>query len=156
MNKRLLGAAAVVILAVGMYLGNLFRGFGLGGGPGEGENGGGEREPQVNVTAPSATSTTTPSEVAATDSPDVLTVLVEAAQYQIQQGTDENAKFEPAELTEVVARSRDTAGDEHGVRIRLRFRRNAQTGAINDLYQALQSQAGVQREEIIEATGYVD
>jgi hypothetical protein len=156
MNKRLLGAAAVVILAVGMYLGNLFRGLGLGGGSGAGENDRGDGGTQVNVTDPSATPTPTPSNTAVADSPDVLTVLVEADQYQIQQGTDEDAQFEPAELSEVVARSRDAAGDEHGVRIRLRFRRNAQTGAINDLYQALQSQAGVQREEIIEAAGYVD
>src|SRR5262245_46066521 len=156
MNKRLLGAAAVVILAVGMYLGNLFRGFGLGGGAGEGESNRGEHETQVNLTRPSATPAATPSTGASTGSPGILTVLVEADRYRIQEGTDEDARFEPVELSDVVTRSRDVAGDEHGVRVRLRFRRNAQTGAINDLYQALQSQAGVKREEIIEAAGYLD
>lgn len=171
MRKRLTALAAVGLLVAGAWLGNLFRGFGLGGsGTGEGQAETPSADTQVNLgaeasrvlltssattgpAAASAISGTTEAVAAATD--DVLTILVVEDTYHLQSGTDAAAEFAPTTLAALVEQAKAHAGDKHGIRVRLRFRRNAQSGAISDLYAALQA-AGIAREQVIEATGFVE
>ncbi|MBL8849912.1 MAG: hypothetical protein JNG89_09515 [Planctomycetaceae bacterium] len=164
MRKRLMTVAAIGLLIAGAWLGNLFRGFGLGGsGTGDGNGEAPSADTQINAGPESTTVSLTSSarsvardaavSDAATDS--LLTVLVVEDHYEVQSGADEDGTFAPATLEALVEQAKVRPGDEHGVRVRLRFRRNAQSGAISDLYAALQS-AGIPREQIIEATGYVE
>lgn len=155
MRKRLIAVGAVVLLAIGAWLGNLFKGFGLGG-PGSGTGEG----TSINLAAPTDALPPQSPEPETTDvdsdEPGVLTVVVESDQFRIQSGGDAAATFAPVTLDEIVRRTKESAGDEQGVRVRLRFHQNAQNGAISDLYKALQEQAGLAREAIIEAPGYVE
>jgi hypothetical protein len=155
MRKRLIAVAAVVLVALGAWLGNLFKGFGLGG-PGSGTGEG----TSVNLVAPTEAPPEQPPEPEETEveqqSTGVLTVVVESDQFRVQSGADTAATFAPATLDEIVRRAKEAKGDEHGVRVRLRFHQNAQNGATSDLYQALQEQAGLAREAIVDAPGYVD
>jgi glycine/D-amino acid oxidase-like deaminating enzyme len=155
MRKRLIAVAAVLLLAIGAWLGNLFKGFGLGG-PGSGTG----EETSVNLAAPTDELPPQPPEpetpVVESEPSGVLTIVVESDQFRIQSGADADAAFAPTTLDDIVARAKESTGDEHGVRVRLRFHQNAQNGAISDLYKALQEQAVLDREAIIEAPGYVD
>lgn len=156
MRKRLTTVAAVGLLAVGIWLGTLFRGFGVGSGDDAGDQP--STDTHVNLAPEVAASSAEPVSTVASHDPDaddVLTVLVEEDRYQLQSGDDAAARFAPATLNEIATRAAAHPGDEHGVRVRLRFRRNAQSGAISDLYEALQA-AGIPREQIIEASGFVD
>jgi hypothetical protein len=121
MKKRLLGAGAVVILLVGVWLGNFFKGFGLGGGSGDGEGAGDPARTHVNVAAESSsvqpaetqTPPAAPNEAASPN--EVLTVLVAGDQYRIQEGADAEATFEPATVQEIADRAGALPGDRHGV-----------------------------------------
>jgi hypothetical protein len=164
MRKRLMAVAAVGLLIAGAWLGNLFRGFGLGGsGSGVGDDGA-TGEVQVSLDAgadeppqddPAPRQETVADAPAPARAADVLTVLVDRDAYQVQSGEDASASFAPATLDEVVEQARTRAGDAHGVRVRLRYRRTSQEGARADLIEALQA-GGIEREQIIETTGFVD
>jgi len=164
MRKRLMAVAAVGLLIAGAWLGNIFRGFGLGGsGSGEDSGAAPSADTQINLGAEGSTvalTSSSPTEKLRDDTTDaakddVLTVLVVEDRYEVQSGADESGTFEPNTLEAIVEQAKARNGDEHGVRVRLRFRRNAQSGTTNDLYAALQA-AGIPREQIIESTGYVD
>jgi hypothetical protein len=162
MRKRLMAVAAVGLLVVGAWLGNLFRGFGLGGsGSGTGTADSSTGDVQVSLhggAAPAATppeSTPPATGEGAPVAEEVLTVLVNGEQYAVQSGEDATARFEPATLESVVELAKSRKGDAHGVRVRLRFKRDAQSGAISDLYSALQA-ADIPREQVIDATGFVE
>lgn len=163
MRKRLIAVAAVGLLIVGAYLGNFFRGFGPGGpATGQGEAEAPPADTQVNLGAESSVSLTSQltgatGEAAPTTAKDdkVLTVLVSGDKYEVQSGDDAAATFEPYTLEALVEQAKNRTGDEHGVRVRLRFKRDAQEGATSDLVKALQA-AGIAREQIIESTGYVE
>lgn len=155
MRKRVIGVGAVILVVVGSLLG--FRGFGTG----EGDNGEADGD-NVQVSLASMT-TTTPSEEAeetpdsppTSEPPDVLTLLVDDDRYLIQWGEDWHAEFSSSTLDEIVSKMDDVPGDENGVRVRLRFKENAQNGAIEDLKTAL-TDAGVDPEAIIEDSEYVE
>jgi len=162
MKKRLMAVAAIGLLVAGAWLGNLFRGFGLGGsGTGEGAAEAPTGDVQVSLTSNESVPVVTQSAAApataegAPVADEVLTVLVDSDQYATQSGDDASARFEPATLESIVELAKARKGNAHGVRVRLRFKRNSQSGATSDLYSALQS-AGIPREQVIEGTGYVE
>lgn len=162
MRKRLMAVAAIGLLVAGAWLGNLFRGFGLGGtGTGEGTTDAPTGDVHVSLTSNESVPVVKPPTAApataegAPVSDDVLTVLVDSDQYATQSGEDASAKFEPATLESIVELAKARKGDAHGLRVRLRFKRDSQSGATSDLYSALQA-AGIPREQVIEATGYVE
>lgn len=165
MRKRVMAVGAVVLLIVGAWLGDLFRGFGTGDPASSDRND--ESPPgevQANLEAaadvsPRGESERTQESAAATPTPqhadDVLTVLIDGDSYELQSGDDANATFAPATLEELVAKAKTHPGNPNGVRVRLRFRRDSQEGARADLIEALQLD-GIQREQIIEATDFVE
>jgi hypothetical protein len=162
MRKRLLAVAAVGLLIAGAWLGNLFRGFGLGGsGSGMGDGDAPIGDVQVSLGgAESAPAEEPPTAAPATAegapvSDEVLTVLVDGDEYATQSGDDATARFEPATLESIVKLAKERKGDAHGIRVRLRFKRNSQSGTTSELYTALQ-EAGIPREQVIEATGFVE
>ncbi len=159
MRKRVLGGGAVIILLVGMWMGNFFQGFGLGtgGGNGSGEDEGDPGRTQVSLTTeqpPAEPPESEPSQISLY-SDEVLTVLVTGTEYQVETESTGAAAFEPATLEEIVSRAEDMPGDRNGIRVRLRFSRTAESGATSDLYERLQA-AGIEREAILETTGYID
>jgi hypothetical protein len=162
MRKRLMAVAAVGLLIAGAWLGNFFKGLGLGG---SGTGDGAADAPSADVQASLGNSETLPAVTSADAAPstgegepvadEVLTVLVDSDQYATQSGADTAARFEPATLESIVELAKARKGDAHGIRVRLRFKRNSQSGATSDLYTALQS-AGIPREQVIESTGFVE
>ena len=158
MRKRVIGAGAVVLVAVGIWLGNILQGPGLGEAETDSSDTNGETV-QVSLSTDVDPASTTPDTgdgtAADTEDPDVLTLLVDDDQYQIQRGEDWYAEFSPATLEDIISKAGDVPGDENGVRVRLRFRENAQNGAISDLKSAL-TDAGLEPESIIEDAEYVE
>lgn len=164
MKKRLIAVGAIGLLIVGAWFGNLFRGFGLGGsGSGEGDN---DRatgdvqvsldtgEPSLTAGLTSATATSSTAEGAPV-ADEVVTVVITTDRYELQSGDDATARFEPATKEAIVELAKSRKGDAHGVRVRLRFKPDAHSGATSDLYSALQ-EADISREQVIEAKGYVE
>lgn len=156
MRKRVIGAGAVILVALGIWLGNLFQGFGTGDGETDPDGSNGDAV-QVSLTGDAVPSTTGEGDDAppTTGTPDVLTLLVDDDQYLVQWGEDWHAEFSPSTLEDIVARAKEVPGDENGVRVRLRFKENAQNGAIDDLTTAL-TDAGVEPEAIVKESGYVE
>lgn len=159
MRKRVMGVGAVVLVAVGIWLGNILKGPGLGENETDSSDTNGETV-QVSLSTdvdPASTTTTGTGDgtAAVTEAPDVLTLLVDDDQYQIQWGEDWHAEFSPTTLEEITSKAGDMPGDENGVRVRLRFKENAQNGAISDLKSAL-TDAGLEPESIIEDAEYVE
>lgn len=157
MRKRVIGVGAVILVVLGALLG--FQGFGTGDKDGDTGESDGET---IQVGLPhdaDQPETPSPGEVeptpATSETPNVLTLLIDDDRYLIQWGADENAEFSPSTLEEIVSRVKEIPGDENGVRVRLRFRENAQNGPIDDLTTALNG-AGVESEAIVRESGYVD
>ena len=162
MRKRLMAVAAVGLLIAGAWLGNFFKGLGLGGsGTGDGAADAPSADVQVSLGDSESLPAVTSSDAAPATgegepvADEVLTVLVDSDQYATQSGADTAARFEPATLESIVELAKARKGDAHGIRVRLRFKRNSQSGATSDLYTALQS-AGIPREQVIESTGFVE
>ena len=164
MRKRVMAVAAVGLVVLGVWLGDVFRGFGTGEADSSESSETALEDVQVSLDAgseiPSRGAGAPQQETAATTprpehADDVLTVLVDGDSYQLQTGDDEAASFTPATLEEVVERAETYPGNPLGVRVRLRFRRNSQEGARADLIEALQA-AEIEREQIIEATDFVE
>ena len=155
MRKRVIGAGAVILVALGIWLGNM---LGLGPGRDSCTSDSSDSDAEnvhVALTADTETATTDENAQAAKETPKVLTLLIDDDKYLIQSGEDWYAEFAPATLDEIVARLGEIPGDENGVRVRLRFKANAQNGAISDLKSAL-TDAGVDPEAIIEDPDYVE
>jgi hypothetical protein len=155
MRKRVIGAGAVILVALGIWLGNMFKGLGPGGDSTTDSTDSDGENVRVALTSDGEPATTDNHAQPANEAPDVLTLLVDDDKYLIQIGEDWYAEFAPATLDEIVTRLDKIPGDENGVRVRLRFKANAQNGAISDLKSAL-TDAGVDPEAIIEDPDYVE
>jgi hypothetical protein len=164
----------VGLLAVGWWLGSMFKGFGPGGPGTSTRTGTGdgvavesrdpnaartqkamqtEQTPTIPGPAPVASGTSTPMPTPpSAGQREILTVIIDGPGYI--DGTDES-RFRAVELAEVVALAKATQGDDQGVHVRIRRKKNAQAGARADLIGQLQ-EAGLKREEIQEMSGFID
>ena len=157
MKNRLIAAGAAVILAIGIYLGNLFQGLGLG----EGDSGG-----ETLVSLASNESSTPPdaeprTDASASASQDALTLVVQKDGYAVQHGTDAAGSFAPSTLDDIIQSVTEAQPDTNGDRVRLSYSRHAEMGADEALSKRLQAPpeqggAGLLSEEIIKVSGFVD
>lgn len=164
MKKRTAGGFAVVILALGFMLGQLFDlgTFGLG------KTGDGE---QVDATTDSddspiqadlsdvsaggdlnSTTTVTPNQEGGEK--DVVTIVIHNDLYRMTSADDPLSGLD-LPLSEVVRQVSKATGGAQGVKLKILFEKNAQEGALADLHAALLEE-GIKREEIQEISGYVE
>lgn len=180
LRRRVVAGAAIGILALGIWLGNMFKGLGPGGGTeggaerssASGENGAAE-DGQLSVTlgTPQASGAASPSNAANSSRPspegapaEILGVLLYEDGYRLPRDTTLDVttlsnpvspQFAPATLEEVVSRARLATGSPSGIRV-LIFRHLSSTiGAKQKLLQALH-EAGVRDGEIHQRTDYYD
>jgi hypothetical protein len=174
MRRTASTAAVVAILAVGFWLGNMFKGFGLGPGGGGGSDSssqspgpgtGGTRDPNQRreaieskkelVSTPETLPEVQPAqspEAVSPGAPSLVTVAIDGSGYAL---STDGVRFQPATLGQVIEVARDTTGNDQGVRVRVVRRKNAVNGARLDLFHELEA-AGLRREAIQEMTGFVD
>ena len=172
LRRRVVAGGAVGILALGIWLGSWFRGFGLGGGDG------GEQVSDANGGIPA---TVAPDEVsvdlgqetvlkspAGTGSDEAksgtVAVLVTGDSYLLARAPFEDATalpaplsqhFVPAELTAIVSQAQSVPGTESGIRVRVYQHKSSTIGAYSTLLQALKD-AGLDDGAIHRVTGYYD
>lgn len=164
----------VGLLAVGWWLGSMFKGFGPGGPGTSTKTGTGDgvavdsRDPNAARTQKARQTEQTPtipgptpvaSGISEPTPPtpsagqrEVLTIIIDGPGYIA--GSDES-ELRGAELAEIVALAKGTQGDDQGVHVRILRKKNAEAGARADLIGQLQ-EAGLKREEIQEMSGFID
>ena len=161
------------LLAAGWWLGSMFKGLGPGGPGTSTKTGTGDgvavesRDPNAKRTAieqqkdeaaasraaPDVTGEgTSPTATGTGGAPALVTIVIDGPDYAVGQG---DAALERATLDDVVARAQATTGDDQGVHVRIRRRKNAQAGARADLLTRLLD-AGLKRESIQEMSGFID
>lgn len=162
MRKKLVGVAAVGILAIGIMLGGLFKGFGLGPGNGTGntgdQSGSVARTPvdrDVNVnTQIGRDNPVRPVEPPPPEQGPLL-ILVTGAGYRMLASEAAASQGTPITLAEIQARSSARPASPDGIRVRVLKSRSAQEGARADLMSALNT-AGIKRDEIQERAEFLE
>ncbi len=152
-TRRLVGGAVVGALVLGIWLGSLWKGFGLGGaGSGLVPDTG-----TVHVSnAPPAASSSGPAPAESSGSPTggLLTVVIHGAQYRLATDSDPQSGLD-VPLDEIQRRVSVAKGTPEGIRVRILKEKSAQEGARSDLLSALLA-SGVKREEIQERAEFVE
>ncbi|MCA9054915.1 MAG: hypothetical protein KDA75_13835 [Planctomycetaceae bacterium] len=173
LRRRVLAGGAIGILALGIWLGSWFRGFGLGGGSG------GEEVAETDGGIPAAVS---PDDVSVdlgqetvlkspsgnaddeASSAGTLAVLVTGDSYLLAKEPFEDATalpaplsehFAPAELSDIVSRAAVVPGTESGIKVRIYQHKSSTVGAYSTLLQALK-EAGLDDGAMHRVTGYYD
>ncbi len=174
-KKTVVGVLVAGLIGLGIWLSNLFQGFGTGQGNGGPDAPSTAREDpsareelpedvSVSIAAASDAAIRPPDQAAGTiDSPlEMLPVLIVEEGYRIpnELGVDVSSlgsalsdHFRPAELAEVVRLAEATTGNEHGIRVLILWHRTSTSGADKRLRQAL-LEAGIPQTEIHRRTGY--
>ncbi|WP_373652545.1 hypothetical protein [Schlesneria sp. DSM 10557] len=139
-TRNILGAALLVGLGVGLYLGKW--GLGTGGSDGWG-TGGGETQVSVNSDGVVNPPQTLKSEVPARVYPvtDVVRVVIDEDSYLLRQESD-GSKDVPITLPELIKLVEQAKGDADGLRVRIYENMTARAEAEENLKQEL-SKAGV-------------
>lgn len=83
-----------------------------------------------------------------------VTVAIHRDRYRLTSREDPLVGMEIS-LEELVRQTSRASGGSQGIRLRVLLHKDAQEGALADLYAELEA-AGVKREEIQEYTGYID
>jgi hypothetical protein len=170
LRNKLLGAGAIGLLALGIWIGSWLPEFGLGG--------------RRGVDDPGSQTAEVPSAPAATDSvvtgvggvairtpqvsenrpPLLLTVMIHGEGFQLPRNPSVDAMtlpapvsehFEPATLEEVVAQAQQVPGNAEGIKVLILRHKSATVGARERLLKALLD-AGLKYEELHALTGFVD
>lgn len=163
LRKRATKWGLVGFAAVCLWLGGKlgFFGFGTGSGTGDG-TGSGTGTAQSKGTDPSerpgADARVDLASLNRTKPPEEqlkrLRVVVDAEQLLIAD-SDTGTSGKPADATEIAQIVKHATGDDQGIRIRIERTKRATTGARSELLQAL-ADAGIEKEAIQEATGFLD
>ncbi|WP_437191694.1 hypothetical protein [Planctomicrobium sp. SH527] len=164
MKKRnLFGGALLGAVALGIYLGQFWKGPGLGGG-GAGDtfsltNGSEQVQSGMDRNAVSApaqmekTSGEKPAEIDLGLPALMVTIVVHDQKYRLVTGDNPKVGTDLT-LDEVKRYAGETVGSADGIRVRILKERDAREGARSDLIAAL-AQAGLKREEIQEYSEFV-
>jgi hypothetical protein len=163
LRRKAIGAGALGLVALGIWLGQYFPGFGLGKGLGFGtgstDSSGSKTSPAGSSTErsgqPSATvATETPSARPATPPPQRLRVIIDGDRYILASG-DEGIAGETLDPTEIAQRTKQAAGDDQGIRLRVERTKRATTGARQALLEAIDA-AQIPRDALHESTEFID
>jgi len=154
-TRNVLGVMLVAGIGLGLYLGDLFKGFGGGslsgigiGDPAAASKSSGKSKSDTKA----STETTTKSTAAKSDATvtqkapasTVVKVVIADRSYFIRSATGD----EPADLKQVIAQAKEATGDENGIRIRIYRKLTSRTTAENELSDALIA-AGVTVDQTI-------
>jgi hypothetical protein len=160
LRSKAVGAAALGLVAFGVWLGQFFPGFGLGKGLGFGTGSDNSGTSKTGATTerrqagnPSATiaSQETPLPGKA---PERLRVIIDGDRYILARG-ESGTEGEALDPTEIAQRAKATTGDDQGIRIRIERTKRATTGARQSLLEALDA-AGITRDSRHESTEFLD
>lgn len=170
LRRRVVTAAAVGLVALGIWLGNWFKGIGPGGGVDGGakpssssEESGAAEEGELAVTLgePQTSGASRPGNPTPAE---VVGVLLYEDGYRLPRDTaldvstlsnPVSPQFEPATLEEVASRARLAKGNSEGIRVLIFRHRSSTVGAKQQLLQALHA-AGLRDGEIHQRTDYYD
>lgn len=163
LKRKALGAGAVGLIALGIWLGQYFPGFGLGKGLGFGtgttESTGPSKEdgsnPRPASSSPSATvASHQTTSLPAVEAPERLRVIIDADHYILASG-ETGTEGKTLDATEIAQRAKATTGDDQGIRIRIERTKRATAGAKQALFEALDA-AGITRDSRHESTEFLD
>lgn len=179
-RRKAVTTGAVGLLALGIWLGTMFDGFGLGSGLGLGQTGssglerGATGESESGASEPVSTdgvstSLGNPADVrvgsAMVPAPtETLSVLVTGDGYELPKDTSADiatlaaplsGHFEPATLDDVVARARQTTGNASHIRVLIYRHKSSTVGLHGTLVHALQD-AGIPSGGVHVVTGFFD
>lgn len=165
MKKRnLFGGALLGAVALGIYLGQFWKGPGLGGGgAGDELSLTSHQESQVHsgvdrnaVSAPAQMEKSQgekPAEIDLGLPAQMITIVVHDQKYRLVTGDNPKVGTDLS-LEDVKRYAGETIGSSDGIRVRILKERDAREGARSDLMAAL-TQAGLKREEIQEYSEFV-
>jgi hypothetical protein len=160
LRRKAVGAAALGLVALGIWLGQYFPGFGLGTGLGLGtgadSSGTSQNESPMERPDSSNPSATVVSHETALPgvAPQRLRVIIDGDRYVLASSEtgDEGESLDP---TEIAQRAKATTGDDQGIRIRIERTKRATAGARQSLLEALDA-AGITRDSRHESTEFLD
>lgn len=169
LRNKVLGAGAIGLLALGIWIGSWLPEWGLGGRRGEDDPGTETADlpspPPVTdgvVTGVGAVAVRTPQE--SESHPPFVTVMIHGEGFQLPRNPGLDVRtippptsehFEPASLEEVVARAKQVPGNAEGIKVLILRHKSATVGARDRLQKALLD-AGLKTEQLHQLTGYVD
>lgn len=170
LRNKLLGAGAIGLLVLGIWIGSWLPEFGLGGRRGEDDPGLQTAEvpspPAATdgvVTGVGGVAVRTP-QASEHPPPLLLTVMIHGDEFRLPRNPGVDARtlppptsehFEPATLEEVVAQAQRVPGNAEGIKVLILRHKTAQTGARERLQKALLD-AGLKTEQLHQLTGYLD
>ena len=148
LRNKAVGAAALGLVAFGIWLGQYFPGFGLGKGLGFGTGSDSSGTSKTDSTA-ERPQTHSPGKA-----PERLRVIIDGDRYVLAKG-ESGMEGEALDPTEIAQRTKATTGDDQGIRIRIERTKRATAGARQSLLEALDA-AGITRDSRHESTEFLD
>jgi len=167
LRRKAVGAGALGLVALGIWLGQYFPGFGLGKGLGfgtgsseSGPGAGGAAAPETAGAPPrsgnpEATIVSRETPVASTVlPPERLRVIIDGDRY-ILASSENGQDGKALDPTEIAQLTKSATGDDQGIRIRIERTKRATAGARQALFEALDA-AGITRDSRHESTEFLD
>ncbi|QDT56742.1 hypothetical protein Pan44_48020 [Caulifigura coniformis] len=162
LRRKAVGAGALGLVALGIWLGQYFPGFGLGKGLGFGTGSGdsgtagtetSSEEPRTGTPSATIVSSETPS-AAGVVPPERLRVIIDGDHY-VLASSESGQEGKTLDATEIAQLTKSTTGDDQGIRIRIERTKRATAGARQALFEALDA-AGITRDSRHESTEFLD
>jgi hypothetical protein len=160
LRRKAMGAGALGLVALGIWLGQYFPGFGLGKGLGFGTGSDNTGSSQTETTAVRPKSGEPSASVVSLEMPSPgmpparLRVIIDGDRYILAKA-DTGTEGESLDPTEIAQRAKSTTGDDQGIRIRIERTKRATTGARQSLLESLDA-AGITRDSRHESTEFLD
>lgn len=161
LRRKVVGVGALGLVALGVWLGQYFPGFGLGKGLGFGtgaeSTGNSNAEPQLErptTGSPSASVVSRELPPAPGMAPTRMRVIIDGDKYVLAKD-DTGREGEALDPTEIAQRAKATTGDDQGIRIRIERTKRATAGARQALLEALDA-AGITRDARHESTEFLE